>query len=223
MVRFHHSPSLLPLHPDIFISFLLIRISRSRSRRLSISILYHLPSTLSTSHPHVSIPYILSRIFYLPLFLLPLSIVSLYHIHAQPLVSSEQFTSPFVFRNWSLQCFPFVLPYAGGFTPSTSHNPLYAYSLTFPMSSTVHFIYPFSSFLYQSFIYPYFSFLYKSSASFVFVFARSLSSFLSLSLLPGPGWRPLSLCLSVSLSLSLLLPFLWVRFLVSPCVLIPPS
>jgi len=120
VVRFHHSPSLLPLHPDIFISFLLIRISR----RLSISILYHLQSTLSTSHPHVPIPYILSRIFCLPLFLLPLSIVSLYHIHAQPLVSSEQFTSPFVSRNCSLQCFPFVLPCAA---LSTSHNPLYAW------------------------------------------------------------------------------------------------
>jgi len=81
----------------------------------------------------------------------------------------------------------------------------FMHGLSFPISTTVHFIYPFSSFLYQSFIYPYFSFLYKSSASFV----RSLALFL-----------PLSLCLACT---SLPLPFLWVRFLVSPSVLIPPS
>jgi len=81
----------------------------------------------------------------------------------------------------------------------------FMHGLSFPISTTVHFIYPFSSFLYQSFIYPYFSFLYKSSASFV----RSLALFL-----------PLSLCLACT---SLPLPFLWVRFLVSASVLIPPS
>ena len=155
MVRFHHSPSLLPLHPDIFISFLLIRISRSRSRRLSISILYHLPSTLSTSHPHVSIPYILSRIFYLPLFLLPQFQSFLCIIFTHNPLSLPNNLRPFVFRNWSLQCFPFVLPCAGGFTPSTSHNPLYAYSLTFPMSFYLpFFLLPLSIFHLPLFLLP---------------------------------------------------------------------
>ena len=89
----------------------------------------------------------------------------------------------------------------------------FMHGLSFPISTTVHFIYPFSSFLYQSFIYPYFSFLYKSSASFVRSLALFLSSFLCLSVLPAPpslclfcGFDFLSALLSSFLPLELLYP-----------------
>jgi hypothetical protein len=148
-----HTINSTPLHPDILIPFLHIRISRFRSRRLNISILYHLQSTLYTSHPYVSFRYILSGMFYFPLFLLPLSILGLYHITHKPstfpnnlqvlllsgkLISMSVFPLSLCWR-WSQST-----PCANVFSMHNSQSSLCTLVSPSSMSSTVHFMYPYS-------------------------------------------------------------------------------
>jgi hypothetical protein len=123
VVRFHHSPSLLPLHPDIFISFLLIRISRSRSRRLSISILlpssiYSIHKSPACLHPLHPLPYILFTLVSPPSF--------------NRFFVSYSRKGPCLFRTiYKSFCFPKLLSTVFSLCPcaalSTSHNPLYAW------------------------------------------------------------------------------------------------
>lgn len=97
-VLFHHSPcsSPLPLHPDIFIYFLIFHIrisSPSRSRRASHTLSSSIYSAQVTRISPSSILNYCDCIFYFPLFLLALPVLSLFHITTNPCLFRTSYRS----------------------------------------------------------------------------------------------------------------------------------